>query len=102
MRNSDNIELISGRLGHDPRFALTKNGNPVCELSLGIKHEQNMTIWRKVVAFGRLAEQCKVHLKKGQEVFVQGRVELKKFINKEGVEKEYLELTAFSIGQSLL
>lgn len=96
------LELISGRLGNEPKFAVTKTGKPVCELSIAIKNEQNSTIWRKVIAFGRLAEQCKVHLKKGQEIFVQGRMDLKKFINKEGIEKEYLEINAFSIGQSLL
>lgn len=101
MENNKN-ELLSGRLGTEPYLAYTKKGVPVCELSLGIKTEQNLTLWRKVVAFGKLAEQCKVHLKKGQEVFVQGPVLLKKYINKEGLEKEYLELNAYSIGQSLL
>ncbi len=96
------LELVSGRLGQDPTFAVTKTGKPVCELSIAIRGEQNSTIWRKVVAFGKLAEQCKIHLKKGQEVFVQGRMDLKKFINKEGLEKEYLVLNANSIGQSLL
>ena len=96
------IELISGRLGTEPILAYTKKGLPVCELSLGIKSEQNLTIWRKIVAFGKLAEQCKVHLKKGQEVFVQGHVSLKTFINKDGAEKEYLEFNAYSVGQSLL
>jgi len=41
-------------------------------------------------------------LKKGQEIFVRGPVSLRTFINKEGLEKEYLEINAFSIGQSLL
>lgn len=96
------IELLNGRLGNEPSLAYTKKGLPVCELSLAVKGEENSTIWRKIVAFGKLAEQCKVHLKKGQEVFVQGPVFLKSYTNKEGQEKEYLELNANSIGTSLL
>lgn len=96
------IELITGRLGIDPRLAYTKKGEPVCEMSVGLVNEQNETVWRKVVTFGRLAEQCSVHLRKGNEVFVRGPMFLRKFINREGHEKEYFELKAFSIGQSLL
>ncbi len=97
-----NQEIVSGKLGKDPFLGYTKNGKPVCELSVGLKSEHNLTIWRRVVVFGKLAELCKVHLKKGQEVFVRGPVKLQKFINYEGVEKEYFEINAFSIGQSLL
>lgn len=95
-------ELVSGRLGKDPYLAYTKKGNPICELSVGLRGEQNLTIWRKVVVFGKLAELCKVHLKKGQEIFVRGPVNLRTFTNKEGIEREYLEINAFSIGQSLI
>jgi single-strand DNA-binding protein len=96
------IELIAGRLGIDPRLAYTKKGEPVCEMSVGLVNEQNQTVWRKVVTFGKLAEQCSVHLRKGTEVFARGPISLKKFTNKDGQEKEYLELKAYSIGQSLV
>ncbi|MBP9680562.1 MAG: single-stranded DNA-binding protein [Bacteriovorax sp.] len=96
------IELIAGRLGINPYLAYTRKGEPVCEMSVGIVNDQSATIWRKVVVFGRLAELCSVHLRKGNEVFVRGHVFLKTFTNKEGLEKEYFEVRAFSIGQSLL
>lgn len=102
MENNNSIEVISGRLGVDPRLAYTKKGEAVCEMSVGISNEQSVTVWRKVVVFGKLAELCSVHLRKGNEVFMRGRMELKKFINKEGVEKEYFELRAYTVGQSLL
>lgn len=96
------LELSSGRLGTEPNLAYTKKGTPVCEFSLGIEGKNNTTIWRKVVVFEKLAELCKVHLKKGQLIFVRGPVSLKSYINKDGQKKEYLELNAYSIGQSLL
>lgn len=99
---NNTVEIISGRLGVDPYLAYTKKGEPVCELSVGLVNEQSATIWRKVVVFGKLAELCKVHLRKGAHVFVQGQIHLKKFTNRNGLEKEYLEVKAFSVGQSLL
>ena len=100
--NENQLELVSGRLGIDPKLSYTKNGKPICEMSLGISNEQNKTIWRKVVVFGRLAELCSVHLRKGNEVFVRGQKELKRFVDKEGNEREYFEVLANSIGQSLI
>ena len=102
MVQSDNVEIISGRLGANPYLAYTKKGEPVCEMSVGIKNEQSETIWRKIVVFGKLAELCSVHLRKGNEVFVRGQKELKKFTTREGLEREYFEFKAFCIGQSLL
>jgi len=96
------IELIAGRLGIDPRLAYTKKSEPVCEMSVGLVNEQSETIWRKVVTFGKLAEQCSVHLRKGHEIFARGPILLKKFVNRDGLEKEYFELKAYSVGQSLL
>lgn len=101
MENNE-IKIISGRLGFDPRLAYTKKGEAVCEMSIGLLNEQSETVWRKIVAFGKLAEQCSVHLRKGNEIFVRGRLFLKSFINRDGLEKEYFELRAFSVGQSLL
>ena len=99
---NNTIEIISGRLGVDPYLAYTKKGEPVCEMSVGLVNEQSATIWRKVVVFGKLAELCKVHLRKGTQVFVQGQTYLRKFTNREGLEKEYFEVKAFSVGQSLI
>lgn len=99
---NNKTELITGRLGLDPRLAYTKKGEAVCEMSVGLVNEQNEMIWRKIVAFGKLAEQCSVHLRKGNEIFVRGHVFLRSFINRDGLEKEYFEVRAFSVGQSLL
>ena len=99
---TDKVTTISGRLGIDPRLAYTRKGEPVCEMSVGLTNEQSETIWRKVVVFGKLAELCSVHLRKGNEVFVRGRMNLKVFTDGKGIEREYFEILANSIGQSLL
>lgn len=99
---NNRAEIISGRVGANPYLAYTKKGEAVCEMSVGILNEQNETVWRKIVTFGKLAEQCSVHLRKGNEIFVRGRILLRSFVNRDGLEKEYLEVRAFSVGQSLL
>ena len=99
---NDSIEIFSGHLGADPYLAYTKKLEPICEMSVGLKNIQNETIWKKIVVFGKLAELCKVHLRKGYRVFVQGRNQLRKFTTNNGLEKEVYEIRAFSVGQSLL
>jgi single-strand DNA-binding protein len=79
---NNKVEIITGRLGLDPRLAYTKKGEAVCEMSVGLVNEQNETMWRKIVAFGKLAEQCSVHLRKGNEIFVRGRLFLRSFTNR--------------------
>jgi single-strand DNA-binding protein len=99
---TDKVKTISGRLGIDPRLAYTRKGEPVCEMSVSLINEQSETIWRKVVVFGKLAELCSVHLRKGNEVFVRGRMNLKVFTDGTGIKREYFEILANSIGQALL
>lgn len=99
---NDSVEIFSGHLGADPYLAYTKKREPICEMSVGLKNVQNETIWKRIVVFGKLAELCKVHLKKGNRVFVHGRNQLRKFTTYDGLEKEVYEIRAFSVGQSLL
>ncbi|MDO9182058.1 MAG: single-stranded DNA-binding protein [Bacteriovorax sp.] len=101
MLNNTN-EIFSGRLGRDPYLAYTKKGEAVCEISIGSNGPRNETIWKKIVAFGKLAEQCSVHLRKGNEIFVRGHKDLKKFTDSKGIEREYFEILAKTIAQSLL
>ena len=41
MTNNNDSELVSGRLGIDPKLSYTRNGKPVCEMSIGINNIQN-------------------------------------------------------------
>jgi len=102
MNKHQSNELISGRLGTDPRLAYTRKGEPVCEMSVALSNIQTKTVWRKIVVFGKLAELCSVHLRKGNEIFVRGRMNLKVFTDGKGIERECFEIFANSIGQSLL
>jgi single-strand DNA-binding protein len=95
-----NVETFIGRLGRNPELSYTKNKKAVCNLAIAVDQEGDGSnpIWKKVVVWERQAEQCSVHLKKGHHVFVHGVAKIKPFMNKEGIEKSYEEVTAKVVG----
>jgi single-strand DNA-binding protein len=78
-----NKVMIIGNLGRDPEMRYTPGGKPVTSFSLassrswiapdGERHEE--TEWFNVVTWGNLAEICQQHLVKGQQVYVEGRLQ---------------------------
>ena len=91
--------LFVGRLGKEPDLRYTKKQKPVCFLSVArTNEEEQKTDWHKVVVWGKQEELCKMYLKKGVEVFVQGRTQVKEFTTNEGEQKRYEEIKASLIG----
>lgn len=82
-----NRVMIIGHLGRDPEMRYTPSGRPVTSFSVatnrtwvssdGERHEE--TEWFNVVSWGNLAEICKQHLRKGQQVYVEGRLQTRKW-----------------------
>ncbi len=78
-----NKVMIIGNLGRDPEMRYTPSGKPVTSFSLassrtwvsadGERREE--TEWFNVVAWGNLAEICNQHLTKGQQVYIEGRLQ---------------------------
>lgn len=89
-----NKALLMGRLGHDPELKKTNDGLSVARLSLatsrrvakkGVEGEwEEETQWHDLVTWGKLAENCSKHLKKGAPVFVQGSIRHRKYETKSG------------------
>ena len=86
-------EVIKGRVGKEIRLAYTpKHQTPVCRFEVATSIEGvDLTVWRKVVLVGKLAQNFKVRAKKGMKVFIEGVERLVKFVNDEGRDIEYLE-----------
>ncbi|MEC7276971.1 MAG: single-stranded DNA-binding protein [Bdellovibrionota bacterium] len=92
-------ETFMGRLGKNPELKYTKEGKPVCDLSVAINKGKDVPPhWRKVVVWEKQAELCSLYLKKGYEVFVQGRAQMKSFKTNEGGTKTYEEVNARLVG----
>lgn len=97
-----NKVMIIGNLGRDPEMRYTPNGRPVTSFSVatnrtwtsaeGERHEE--TEWFNVVAWGNLAEICNSHLSKGQQVYVEGRLQTRGWEDDNGKKNFRTELVA--------
>jgi single-strand DNA-binding protein len=84
--------MIIGHLGRDPEMRFTASGQPVVSFNVATTHgwtnnegeRQEKTEWFHVVAWGGLAELCKRHLRKGSQVYVEGRLQTRSWENPEG------------------
>jgi len=101
-------DTFLGRLGKEPELAYAQvktKEKPiaVCNLSVAINHkqgEQEVTEWVKVKVWERQAELCKAQLRKGSQIFVNGKREPKEFTNKLGKKVIYDEINAQLVGFS--
>mgnify|MGYP000595525927 FL=1 len=101
--NEHKNELFVGRLGIDPVLKYTPKQKPVCELSIAINSRTTQkTTWKKVIVWGKQAELCNLYLKKGKQVFVQGRRQLREFMTSDGEKRRCEEVIASLIGFSNL
>jgi single-strand DNA-binding protein len=97
-----NKVMIIGYLGRDPEMRYTPAGRPVTSFSVattrgwtnsnGERREE--TEWFNVVAWGNLAEICKQRLRKGQQVYIEGRLQTRGWEDAEGKKHFRTELVA--------
>ena len=94
------VQLI-GNLGRDPEKRSLNSGDPVCNFSIATSEkwkdkntgeQREQTEWHRVVVFGRLADVCSQYLRKGSQVFVQGKLTTRKWTDQSGVEKYTTEV----------
>ena len=103
MSNGVNKVLILGNLGSDPEIKYTKAGDPVANLSIATSESwkdknsgdlQEKVEWHRVVMFSRLAEIAEQYLKKGSKVFVEGKLQTRKWQDQEGKDRYTTEVVA--------
>jgi single-strand DNA-binding protein len=94
--------MIIGRLGRDPEMRYTPSGRPVTTFSVATSRSWNTsdgerrteTEWFNVVAWGSLAEICKEYLNKGQQVYIEGRLQTRHWDDSEGNKHTSTEIVA--------
>ncbi len=77
MANLNRVEII-GNVGNAPEMRFTPSGKPVTSFSVAVNSkfgETESTEWFNVVAWQKLAETCNQYLEKGQQVFIEGRLQ---------------------------
>lgn len=98
---SVNKAIILGHLGADPELNYTSGGSAVCKFSVatnrvwdGQSGREERTDWHRVVSWGKLAERCKEWLVKGQQVYVEGRIETRSWEDRDGNKRWTTEIVA--------
>jgi single-strand DNA-binding protein len=101
------VQLI-GNLGQDPEIRSTNNGTTVATLSVATSHNykdksgnrQENTEWHRVIVWDKTAEFCGNYLSKGNKVYIEGRLQTRKWQDKDGNDKYTTEIIASTV-QSL-
>ena len=100
---SINKVILVGNLGRDPEVRYTPDNNAITNISVATtdrykdKHtgeQKEITEWHRVVFFNRLAEIAGEYLKKGSQVYIEGRLRTRKWTDQAGVDKYTTEIIA--------
>lgn len=99
---SVNKAIIVGTLGRDPEIRYMPNGDAACNLSVATSEswkdkngeKQERTEWHRISMFGKLAEIAGQYLAKGSSVYLEGKLQTRKWTDKDGVDKYITEIIA--------
>ncbi|MEO8956579.1 MAG: single-stranded DNA-binding protein [Ktedonobacteraceae bacterium] len=94
--------MLIGNLGRDPEMNYTPSGVAVTKFSLAVSRtyktsggeKRDETEWFNVVAWNKLAETCNSYLRKGNKVYIEGRLTQRKYTDKNGVERTAVDVVA--------
>ena len=95
-----NKVILVGNLGKDPEVRYTPEGKAVANLTLATSESwkdqsgqvQEKTEWHRVSMFGKLAEIAGEYLRKGSQVYIEGKLQTRKWTNKEGQDQYTTEI----------
>ena len=99
-KNSLNKVILIGNLGQDPETRFTPQGTAVANLSVATNESwkdqngemQDRTEWHRVVMYGRMAETAGEDMKKGQMVYVEGRLNTREWEDKNQIKRRTTEI----------
>jgi len=97
---SFNKVILVGNLGRDPELRYTPQGTPVCSFSMATNERrkdksgemQDQTTWFRVTLWGRQAETASQYLTKGRPVYIEGRLRVEEWTDRDGKARHTLEV----------
>jgi single-strand DNA-binding protein len=100
-----NKVILIGNLGKDPELRHTQSGTPVASFSIATSErwkdkngeQQERTEWHNIVAWSRLGELCNEYLNKGSKVYVEGKLQTRKWQDQNGNDRYTTEIVARDI-----
>lgn len=101
-RYSVNKVILVGNLGRDPEMRYTPGGQPVANFSLATGRRRqdpngnwvDETEWHRIVVWDRMAELASQSLHKGSKVYVEGRIQSRKYTDNQGIERTSYDIVA--------
>lgn len=95
-----NKAILIGNLGADPEVRSTSGGTPVANFRIATSEtyttregqRETRTEWHRIVTFGRLAEICGQYLRKGKQVYVEGRIQTRDWEDQSGNKRYTTEI----------
>ncbi len=103
MARGINKVILVGNLGQDPEVRTTTTGSTITNISVATTEswtdkstgqKQEKTEWHRIVFFGRLAEIAGEYLRKGRQVYIEGRLQTRKWQDKNGQDRYTTEIVA--------
>ena len=99
---SFNKVILVGNLGRDPELRYTPQGTPVCSFTMATNERrkdktgemQDQVTWFKVTLWGRQAETASQYLTKGRPVYIEGRLRVEEWTDRDGKPRHTLEVNA--------
>lgn len=100
---SVNKVIIVGNLGRDPEVRYMPSGDAIANIAVATSYkskdkstgeQKELTEWHRISFFGKLAEIVGQYLKKGSSVYVEGRLQTRKYTDKDGIERYATEIIA--------
>lgn len=100
---SVNKAILVGNLGRDAEFTTTAGGFPIARFSIATSHRrkdarsgqwEEQTEWHRVVLLGSQAESLRDYLRKGKQIYVEGRIETRSWDDKDGQKRYMTEIIA--------
>jgi single-strand DNA-binding protein len=104
MRGLNKVLLI-GNLGRDPEIRHTPSGTPVANFTLATNesfndrsgNRQDRTEWHRIVVWSKLAEICNQYLRKGSQVYLEGRIQTRQWEDQQGQKRSTTEIVAINM-----
>lgn len=100
-----NKAMIIGRLGRDPELKYTQSGMPVTSLTVATDESYmdrdgnrvDRTEWHRVSVFQKAAENCAQYLSKGSLVYIEGRIQTRKWQDQQGQDRYSTDIVANTV-----
>ncbi len=83
-----------GHLGKDPELTVTNDGKPITKFSLAVDQGKDQTMWLNITTWDKLAEIVEKYARKGMQVFVQGKLQLRPYKDKHNTKQVSVEIIA--------